>query len=122
MTFREILAKVVEGTPGARAAVIMGSDGIPVEEYPAEEEALNLPAVAVEFQRVLEESRKVASLLGPEVGGALEEMVLQTSTRQLLFRPIDAEYHLVVELDRSGFLGKARWLVGSLLHEIRGGL
>ena len=98
---------------------MMGSDGIPVEEYRVEGASLDLPTIAVEFQRVLEEARKVASLLGTKGGGALQEVILETDRQQLLFRPIDDEYYLVVVLDRTGFLGKARYLVSSLLHDLR---
>lgn len=119
MTFQEVLAKVVDSTPGARGAVMMGSDGIPVEEYRVEGASLDLPTIAVEFQRVLEEARKVATLLGTKGGGALQEVILETDRQQLLFRPIDDEYYLVVVLDRTGFLGKARYLVSSLLHDLR---
>jgi predicted regulator of Ras-like GTPase activity (Roadblock/LC7/MglB family) len=119
MTFRELLAKVVDPTPGGRAAVIMGSDGIPVEEYRAQGEGLDLPTVAVEFQRVLEEAHKVTGLLGSDGGGPLQEVILETAQLQILFRPIDHEYYLIVALDRNGFLGKARYLVSSLLQDLR---
>jgi predicted regulator of Ras-like GTPase activity (Roadblock/LC7/MglB family) len=119
MTFREALAAVVNGTPGARAAVLMGADGIPVEEFCNEDEGIDLPSIAVEFQRVLAEARKVADMVDAEGAGALEELVLQTSRGQLLFRALDEEYFLVVALGRNGFLGKARYLIASLLRNIR---
>ncbi len=119
MTFREALEVVVNGTPGARAAVLMGADGIPVEEFCSEEGGMDLPSIAVEFQRVLAEARKVADMVDAEASGALEELVLQTSRGQLLFRALDEDYFLVVALDRNGFLGKARYLVTSLLRDIR---
>jgi predicted regulator of Ras-like GTPase activity (Roadblock/LC7/MglB family) len=119
MTFQEALAAVVNGTPGARAAVLMGADGIPVEEFCSEAEGIDLPSIAVEFQRVLAEARKVADMVDAEGAGALEELVLQTSRGQLLFRALDEEYFLVVALDRNGFLGKARYLIASLLRDIR---
>jgi predicted regulator of Ras-like GTPase activity (Roadblock/LC7/MglB family) len=122
MTFREILAQVVDRTPGARAAVMMGSDGIPVEEYEAPGSGMDLSTVAVECQRLLEESGKVLGTLEGDLAGDLEELVFRTSRLQLMFHPIDEEYYLVIALDRDGFLGKARYLVAGLLHEIRGEL
>jgi predicted regulator of Ras-like GTPase activity (Roadblock/LC7/MglB family) len=119
MTFKEALAKVVTGTPGARGALIIGTDGIPVEEFSPGDESVDLPAVAVEFQGVLEEARKVADTLGSEPSRGLEELVLQTTHDLLVFRALDEEYYLVVAMDRGGLLGKARYLISSLLHEIR---
>ena len=42
MTFREILANVIDNTPGALAGAIMATDGIPVEEYAVGESDLEL--------------------------------------------------------------------------------
>ena len=46
MTFRELLAKIVNGTPGAVAGAIMGQDGIAIDEYVARP-SVYLTAVAV---------------------------------------------------------------------------
>jgi predicted regulator of Ras-like GTPase activity (Roadblock/LC7/MglB family) len=119
MTFREILARMVEGTPGGLAAAVMGSDGIAVDEYRREGQALDLTAVAVEFQRVLEQAKKVAGMLYGQSGSQPEELVLVTGEHQLLFRQVDEEYFVVMALSPGGFLGKARHLVRTLLESIR---
>lgn len=121
MTFREVLAKIVDGTPGALAGAIMGSDGIPIDEYGTAGSRLDLASVAIEFERVLDQARKVAGALfgGERPQGALEELVLMTPGLQLLFRQIDPEYFLVVALERTGSLGKARYLVRTVLHDLQ---
>jgi predicted regulator of Ras-like GTPase activity (Roadblock/LC7/MglB family) len=119
MMFREVLAGIIDGTPGALAGAIMGSDGIPVDEYRAVQDSLDLDTVAIEFQRVLEQAIKVASALyGPD-GGELEELVLRTSAHQLLFRQLDDEHFVVIALAPGGMLGKARYLLRSVLHKVR---
>jgi predicted regulator of Ras-like GTPase activity (Roadblock/LC7/MglB family) len=117
MTFMEILARVVDATPGALAGAIMGSDGIAVEDYVRPGARVDLPAVAVEFLAVLEGARKVARSL--EADGALEELVLTSRAHTLFFRQVDDEYFLVLALEPSGMLGKARYLVRSLMDELR---
>ncbi len=118
MTFAEILARIVDGTPGALAGAIMGRDGIPIEEYAAVRDAVDLNAIAVEFERVLREAEKVASaLFGPEAG-ELQELVLTTGGPQLLFRQVDDECFLVIVLEKTGGLGKARYLVRSILQDL----
>lgn len=119
MTFREVLIKVVDDTPGAVAAALMGNDGIPVDEYARTAAHLDLPSVAVEFQRVVEDARKVAGSLYGDRDGELLELVLVTDRHQLLFRQIDDEYFLVVALEPTGVLGKARYRIRTLMDELR---
>jgi predicted regulator of Ras-like GTPase activity (Roadblock/LC7/MglB family) len=122
VTFREILAEIVDATPGALAGAIMGCDGIPVEEYHREPGGVDLDMLVVEFQLVVEQARKVASALYHDPASGLEELILRTSTHQILFRQIDAEYFLVVVLDPGGILGKARYLTRAVLEQIRSAL
>ncbi len=117
MTFQEILNRVVDGTPGALAAAIMGADGVAICDYARGGAKVDLLAVAVEFLTVLESARKVARTL--DSSGALDELVLTTSAHQIFFRQIDDEYFLVVALEPGGMLGKARWLVRSMMDAIR---
>ncbi len=119
MTFREILERIVLQTPGAVAGAVMAADGIPIDELEREEGSVDLAAVAVEFQRVLDQSRKVAGALYGASGGGLEELILITSAHQLYFRQIDDEFFVTIALKTSGSLGKARYLVRSLLRELR---
>jgi len=123
MTFGEILRQIIDKTPGALAGAVMASDGIPVEEYTLRGADIDLTAVSVEFQRVLEQSHKVAGALYGENGGGLEELILVTTQHQLFFRQIDDEFFVAVALSPDvspdGMLGKARFLVRSLLNQLR---
>jgi predicted regulator of Ras-like GTPase activity (Roadblock/LC7/MglB family) len=119
MTFHEILQKLVEETPGALAAAIMGDDGIPIDEFRAEGARLDVSALAVEFQRVVQEAQKTAGALYDDPQAGLSELILITRGHQLLFREIDPEYFVVIALSPEGTLGKARYLVRSLLQELR---
>lgn len=117
--FREVLASIIDPTPGALAGAIMGWDGIAIDEYRRSEDPLDLDTVAVEFQRVLEQATKVANALYGPGGGELEELVLRTAAHQLLFRRVDDEYFVVIALAPDGMLGKARYLLRSTLHKLR---
>ena len=119
MSFREALRAIVDQTPGGLAAVLMGSDGIAVDEYSRRRGELDLSAVAVEFQRVLEQARLVAAGLYGRAASQPAELVLVTGQHQLLFRQLDEEYFIVLALDPAGLLGKARYLVGNTLDSLR---
>ena len=118
MTFREILAKVIDQTPGALAGAIMAGDGIPVDEY-APSEQVDLASLSVEFQGLFEQTRKVAGSLYENSTEPLQEMILVTSGHQILFRPVDGEFFLVIVLSPDGLLGKARYLVRALLQDLK---
>ncbi len=122
MTFKEILSTVVDGTPGALAAALMASDGIPIEEYCREDVEFDLATVAVEFQQVFDQSKKIAGAFHEGSGEGLRELILVTTGHQLLFRQIDGEFFLAVAIDPNGSLGKARYLVRSILHQLRDAL
>ena len=122
MTFQEILTTIVDGTPGALAGAIMATDGIPVEEYERGDAEVELSLLAVEFQRVLEQSNKVAAALYRDQAEPLREMILVTAGHQLLFRPIDSDFFIVLVLEPGGSLGKARYLIRTVLHNLKDAL
>ena len=121
MSFRSILREIVEECGGGLGAVLMGADGIPIEEYvtdripegPLQEDIGN---AGVEFSRILDEIRKAADALG---GGAVHETVVSLARMSLVFRPIDSETFLALVLSTDGNLGKARYLIRRHLLAIR---
>jgi len=121
MSFRSILRSIVEECGGGLGAVLMGADGIPIEEYvtdripegPLQED---IGSAGVEFSRILEEIRKAADALG---GGAVHETVVSLARMSLVFRPIDAETFLALVISTDGNLGKARYLIRRHLLAIR---
>jgi len=121
MSFRSILRSIVEECGGGLGAVLMGADGIPIEEYvtdripegPLQED---IGSAGVEFSRILEEIRKAADALG---GGAVHETVVSLARMSLVFRPIDGETFLALVLSTDGNLGKARYLIRRHLLAIR---
>jgi predicted regulator of Ras-like GTPase activity (Roadblock/LC7/MglB family) len=118
MTFREILQKLVDDTPGASGAAIMASDGIPIDEYTRSGD-VDLVGLAVEFQGAVEQVGKAASVT---TGGGMRELVLSTGLEQLYFRRIDEELSLFAVLDRDGIVGKLRYLAAQLESELKAAL
>jgi len=119
MTFREILHRMVDQTPGARGAAVVDAEGIALEEY-AKGPDLDLAGLAVEFQEVLGQAAKVAG--AALEGAALSELTLRAGDQQLLLRRIDDEFVLILVLRHDGILGKARYLCDLLLPDLRSSL
>jgi predicted regulator of Ras-like GTPase activity (Roadblock/LC7/MglB family) len=116
MTFREILQRLVDQTPGAQGAAVVDAEGIALDEYSLSAD-LDLAGLAVEFQGVLVQATKVAG--SALAGSALAELTLRAGEHQLLLRRLDDEFFLIVALRRDGILGKARYLADLLLPELR---
>lgn len=121
MSFRAILDEIVKGCDDCIGAVLMGSDGIPIEEVSSAHTlegplADELGTAGVEFSRILDEICKASDSLA---GGALVETVVVLTRFSLVFRPIDEETFLVVIVTTDGNLGKARYLMRRHLLAIR---
>ena len=106
--FREALQQVVDGTEGAIAAILMGYDGIPVEQYLAGDTSLNVETIGMEFSVVLSQIRKAAEMLE---AGAAREVTIQAEQMTTVIRLLNDEYFVAVAVAPSGNTGKARDLL-----------
>jgi len=122
MTFREILQTLVDRTPGALAAAVMAGDGVAIDEYARDGAEVDLGAIAVEFGRIFNQSQKVSEALYGARDGELQELLLVAGGHQLLFRRLDEDSFLVLALEQTGLVGKARWLARTLLQDIKDAL
>ncbi|MFW6067297.1 MAG: roadblock/LC7 domain-containing protein [Myxococcota bacterium] len=107
--FQEVLREVVDGTEGSVAGLLMGFDGIPVEQY-VRDESVELPidAVGQEYSVILKEIRKAAEML--EAGEA-REMAVKAERMITVVRMLNDEYFVAMTLKPEGNLGKARFLL-----------
>jgi predicted regulator of Ras-like GTPase activity (Roadblock/LC7/MglB family) len=127
MNFESTLRAIVEGCGGGIGAVLMGNDGIAIEEFTADDsavsahsrgasQAVEVGTAGIEFGRILTDIRRASDALG---GGALEETIIRVKGFMLIFQPVDDENFLVLALARDGNLGKARYLIRRHMHAIR---
>jgi predicted regulator of Ras-like GTPase activity (Roadblock/LC7/MglB family) len=121
MTFSRILQNIVEQCGGGIGAALMGTDGIPIDQFvsgsvPDGPLSEDIGTAGVEFNRILEEIRKASDGIA---GGAMVETVVVLNRFSLAFRPVDEDAYLVVVVAPDGNLGKARYLMRSSLGAIR---
>ncbi len=121
MSFAGPLREIVEGCGGGIGAVLMGNDGIPIEQVvsaPVPEGPLteDLAIAGVEFGRILDDIRKASDALS---GGAVREAVVVLARFTLLFRMVDEDIFLVLVLGSDGNIGKARYLIRRQLPAVR---
>ncbi|MBI1920904.1 MAG: roadblock/LC7 domain-containing protein [Geobacter sp.] len=119
MAFKEILRKVVESVDGANGAIVIGYDGIPIDQYLAEDVTLDLHLLAVEYSSILRDIKKTLEVLG---SGDMEEVSINTGTTRVIMRPVTEEFFVALALDAEGNYGKGRYVLkrdaGKLREEL----
>ena len=119
MSFAAILNELMEGA-GGLAALLMGSDGLPVEEVFAERlgssQSEQVANAGVELGRLLEEVRKASDSF---TGGKVRELSIGLERYWMLVRPVDEDLFLVLVLAPEAGPGKARFLMRRHLRALR---
>lgn len=105
--FAEQLKKVVDNIEGGIAAVVMGLDGIPVDQYVRQNDKVDVSTVGMEFSFILGQVRKAGESL--QVGG-LEELSVKAQRLLLICRMLTPLYFVAIVIAPDGNFGKARYL------------
>jgi len=105
--FAEQLKKVVDNIDGGIAAVVMGLDGIPVDQYVRQNDKVDVSTVGMEFSFILGQVRKAGESL--QVGG-LEELSVKAQRLLLVCRMLTPLYFIAIVIAPEGNFGKARYL------------
>lgn len=106
--FKEILKGIVDKVEGGQGAVIMGYDGIPIDEYLHEDVTLDVHLLSVEYATLLKEIKRTVEVLKT---GDMDEISVNTGLSRVLVRPINDEFFIVFVLSREGNFGKGRYLL-----------
>jgi predicted regulator of Ras-like GTPase activity (Roadblock/LC7/MglB family) len=106
--FNEVLQNIVEGVGGGIGAVLMGYDGIAIDQYFLPHEEMELQLVAVEYANILKDIRKTAEILN---SGVLEEVSIRTEMFLVIVRIINEDFFVALTLRRDGNFGKGRYLL-----------
>jgi predicted regulator of Ras-like GTPase activity (Roadblock/LC7/MglB family) len=107
MSFSDIMKTVVNGMDGALGALVVGLDGIPVEEYFVNSE-MDLQSMTVEYSALLKEIEKgsQASQLG-----STKEVTVIADKAMIMLRRLNDEYFFVLVMKPEGNFGKGRFLL-----------
>jgi predicted regulator of Ras-like GTPase activity (Roadblock/LC7/MglB family) len=107
MPFSDILKEVVHGTEGALGALIVGLDGIPVEEYTVNND-VDLQSMTVEYSALLKEIEKGSQAVHL---GSTKEVTVIAEKAMIMLRRLTDEYFLVLIIKPDGNFGKGRFLL-----------
>ena len=107
MSFTEILKEVVTATDGALGALVVGLDGIPVEEYVKNSE-MDIQSMTVEYSSLLKEIEKGSQSAQM---GSTKEVTVTAEKAIIMMRRLNDEYFLVLIVKPEGNFGKGRFLL-----------
>ena len=107
MPFSDILKEVVSGTEGALGALIVGLDGIPVEEYSLKSD-LDIQSVTVEYSALLKEIERGSQAANL---GSTREVTVISDKAMIMLRRLNDEYFFVLIIRPEGNFGKGRFLL-----------
>lgn len=104
--FKSALQDVVDKVEGGMAGLLMGFDGIAVEQYSPE--GFDIETLGMEFSVVLNDARKAALSLD---AGATDEVSFRAKKVTAVVRLLNDEYFIALALKPDGNLGKGRYLL-----------
>lgn len=116
MALREMLKNIVENVSGGVGAVVMGYDGIPIDEYVSNDTSFDIPLLAVEYSAVIKEIKRTVEVLKI---GEMEEISINTNCLKAVIRVIDEELFVVLAVSSEGNYGKGRYLLKLKAPQIR---
>jgi predicted regulator of Ras-like GTPase activity (Roadblock/LC7/MglB family) len=117
--FKEILERIVTNCSGGVGAVLMGYDGIAIDQYVVDENTLDLNLVGIEYSNVTKEISNAAEILNV---GALQEVSIKTDHYYVIIHSLTDDYFVALMIERSGNYGQGRYLLMRESYALRMGL
>ena len=105
---KDILKTSVTAVEGALASVVMGFDGVPVEQFVNDGAGVDIETLGVEYSNALTEVRRTADALS---SGPVQEVAVMTDGAVVLLRPVNNEYFVALVLSSDGNFGKGRFVL-----------
>ena len=116
MSFTTVLRETVDKVDGAVSAMIIASDGIPVEEY-VSERLVDLAGLGAEASAMIRDIGFAAENLG--LGEAREFSIISDKCG-IVMRKINNDYYLALVIKPEGNYGKGRYILKTAIPKIEG--
>ncbi len=115
MSFSETLSGMVHRVDGAVSAMIIGLDGMPVEEY-STEKIIDMNDLGAETSQMMKDIRFAAENLGL---GEAKEFSIVSDLCGIIMRKINDEYFLALIIKPEGNFGKGRYVLRTAISRIQ---
>ncbi len=114
MSFLEALKEIVDKVDGAVSAIIIGTDGIPVQEY-TNEKLIDLTGLSAEASQMIKDIHIASENLGL---GEAKEFSIISDICGIIFRKINNEYYLALIIKPEGNYGKGRFILKTTIPKL----
>lgn len=106
MPFKDILQSLVRSIDGAVGAVVMGYDGIAIDDFVTGDSSVDLQLLTAEYAAVLNEVKRTVEVLK---SGLLQEVSINTELSTAIARVINEDFFVLLVLTSDGNFGKGRF-------------
>jgi len=114
MSFLEVLKETVDKVDGAVSAMIIASDGIPVQEY-ISEKIIDLAGLGAEASAMIRDIGYAAENLGL---GEAKEFSIISDKCGIIMRKINNDYYFALIIKPEGNYGKGRFVLKTTVPRI----
>ena len=114
--FRKHTKRVVESVPGAISCMVMGFDGLAIDNYQVGGSTLDITALLTEYSGLAAQLKRIGEEQ-PEVG-QIRDFLVETGTIATVFRPLTENYFLAAVVESSGMVGKARYMLRLIAPDV----
>ncbi len=115
MSFSEVLKESVNRVDGAVSAMIIGIDGMPVEEHTVQK-LINLEDLSAESSQMMRDIANAAENLGL---GEAQEFSIVSDLCGIIMRKINPDYYLALVIKPDGNYGKGRFILRSMIPRLK---
>jgi predicted regulator of Ras-like GTPase activity (Roadblock/LC7/MglB family) len=116
MSFLEVLEDIVDKVDGAVSAMIIGRDGMSVQEY-AREKLVDLTGLSAEASAMIKDISLAADNLGL---GEAREFSIISDRCGIIMRKINTDYYLAIVIKPDGNYGKGRFILKTAIPKLEG--
>lgn len=114
MSFAEVLKETVDKVDGAVSAMIIGADGITVQEY-INEKLIDLTELSAEASAMIKDINLASLNLG--IGEAREFSIISDKCG-IIMRKITPDYYLALIIRPDGNYGKGRFILKTAVPKL----
>jgi|YelNatPaOPRAMG01_1025707.scaffolds.fasta_scaffold10091_7 predicted regulator of Ras-like GTPase activity (Roadblock/LC7/MglB family) len=108
MAFLDILKQIVDNFEGCIGGILIGLDGIVVEQYTKEDEVIDFQNIGVEYMNLIKTIAETSHTLGFDEP---EQLIIEYKDTVLIIRAINKDYFVILASRKEGNIGKGKFLL-----------